>query len=207
MFTGIVEEVGIVRAISPNALTTEAVRVLGDTKTGDSIAVNGVCLTVINLDNRSFTVNLMPETLKRTNLGKLRPGDPVNLERALTLEGRMGGHLVQGHIDTTGRLKTFVPVENAILAYYEAPQQVMKYIVTKGFIAVDGASLTVVDVESSKFSVSLVDITQKTTNLARRKPGDLVNLEVDIIAKYVEKLLSSGKNGINQKFLAEHGFL
>ncbi|MFC1930291.1 riboflavin synthase [Chloroflexota bacterium] len=207
MFTGIVEEIGIVRTISPNTLTTEAVRVLGGVKNGDSIAVNGVCLTVIHFDNRSFTVNLMPETLKRTNLGKLRPGDPVNLERALIFEGRMGGHIVQGHIDTTGKLKSLIPSENAILAHYEAPQQVMKYIVTKGFIAVDGASLTVVDVGSINFSVSLVDITQSTTNLARRKLGDLVNLEVDIIAKYVEKLLGSGKSGINHTFLAEHGFL
>ncbi len=207
MFTGIIEEIGAVRSIHGNYLTTEAGVVLQGSRIGDSIAVNGVCLTVVNIDNTSFTVNLMPETMKRTNLGRLSPGDKVNLERALTLEARIGGHMVQGHVDTTTRLNHYVPVEKALLAHYAAPAEFVQYIVPQGFIAVDGASLTVVEVSESHFTVSLVEITQKTTNLASRKPGDLVNIEVDVLAKYVENLLIAQKKGINREFLTEHGFI
>lgn len=207
MFTGIIEEIGIVRSIQGDALTTRAGKVLEGTRVGDSISVNGVCLTVISQDSSSFKVNVMPETLKRTNLGNLHPGDTVNLERAMTLGGRMGGHLVQGHVDATGKLLSLVPVEKAVLARYSAPPELMQYVVPKGFIAVDGVSLTVTEVNASSFSVSLVAITQETTNLAQRHPGDAVNLEVDILAKYVQKMLEGRKTGINQEFLAEHGFI
>ncbi len=207
MFTGIVEEIDLVRSVQRDALTIQASKVLEGTRVGDSISVNGVCLTVVALDASSFKVNVMPETLKRTNLGGLRPGDTVNLERALALGGRLGGHLVQGHVDATGKLLSVAPVEKAILARYSVPAELMHYIVPKGFIAVDGVSLTVTEVDASSFSVSLVEITQETTNLGRHRPGDLVNLEVDILAKYVERMLETRKTGISQEFLLEHGFI
>jgi riboflavin synthase len=207
MFTGIIEEIGIVRSLQRDTITTRASKVLEDTKVGDSIAVNGVCLTVVSLDNSSFQVNVMPETLKRTNLGKLNPGDKVNLERALMLGGRLGGHLVQGHVDATGQVVSFFPQEKALIVRYSAPAELMRYIVPKGFIAVDGVSLTVVEANASSFTVSLVEITQKTTNLVDRRPGDPVNLEVDIIAKYVEKMMETRRAGISEEFLLEHGFI
>ncbi|MBI4335014.1 MAG: riboflavin synthase [Chloroflexi bacterium] len=206
MFTGLVEEVGTVRAIQRDALVTQAGRVLEGARAGDSIAVNGVCLTVVSIDGTSFKVNIMPETLQRTNLGSLRPGDRVNLERALKVGDRMGGHFVQGHIDATGRLVSYQPLEKAVLVRYRAPAPLMAYIVPQGFIAVDGVSLTVVEVEGNSFAVSLVEITQRTTNLAGRHPGDAVNIEVDILAKYVEKSLQRKQTGITEEFLLEHGF-
>lgn len=206
MFTGIVEEVGKVRRSLPSRLTIAAKKVLEGTRLGDSIAVNGACLTVVSLEADAFTIDIMPETVEKTSLGKLRPGDPVNLERAMSLGGRLGGHLVQGHIDATGKVLSLTPVEGAILVSYWAPSEVMRYIVPKGFIAVDGASLTVVNCNMTSFTISLVAFTQQNTNLAGRKPGDLVNLEVDIIAKYVEKLRGGEASGITQEFLAKHGF-
>ena len=205
MFTGIVEEVGTVKASDECRLTIGAKRVLEGTKIGDSISVNGACLTVVSLSGDIFSVDVMPETLRRTNLGRLQRGDPVNLERALAIGDRLGGHFVQGHVEGTGRVLSYVPERDAIIARFSAPPTLMRYIVPKGFIAVDGISLTVVDCQESTFSVSLVAFTQQNTNLTNKHPGDLVNLETDIIAKYVEKL-QQGSGGVTLDFLAEHGF-
>jgi len=206
MFTGIIEEVGTVRAAGPGWLTIAARKVLEDTKRGDSMAVNGVCLTVTELGPDSFSADVMPETLRRTNLGLLRPGDVVNLERPIAASGRFGGHFVQGHIDETGRVISVTREGEALLLRFEAPQNIMRYMVEKGFIAVDGVSLTVVECDASSFKVSLVGYTIANTNLGDRKVGDVVNLEVDIIAKYVERLHGGG-SAITMEFLAEHGFL
>jgi len=207
MFSGIIEEVGTVGAAQPKGLSISATTVTEDTKDGDSISVNGACLTVTEVTAGSFSVEVMPETLRRTNLGLLRPGDRVNLERALALGGRVGGHLVQGHVDGTGRVVSITPEEEALLVRFEAPQEIMRYVVRKGFIAVDGVSLTVVECDGNRFAVSLVGYTQRATNLAEKKPGDVVNLEVDIIAKYVERLIGEGSSKVTTEFLAEHGFL
>ncbi|MQY54998.1 MAG: riboflavin synthase [Dehalococcoidia bacterium] len=206
MFTGIVEEVGKVRAARPGQLTIAAQKVLEDTKLGDSIAVNGVCLTVTEVSPDSFSVDVMPETLRRTNLGALRPGDGVNLERPLAVGGRFGGHFVQGHIDGVGRVLSVTPEKEALLLKFEALQEIMRYIVEKGFIAVDGVSLTVVECNSTSFTVSLVTFTLENTTLGGWRPGYMVNLEVDIIAKYAARL-REGSTGITKEFLAEHGFL
>ncbi len=207
MFTGIIEEVGAVRAAHPGKLIISATRIIEDTKEGDSISINGACLTVTEISDDSFSVDMMPETLRRTNLGLLQPGEKVNLERALAVGGRLGGHFVQGHVDETGRVISITPEEEALLVRFEAPQEIMRYIVRKGFIAVDGVSLTVVECDSSSFEVSLVAFTQQTTNLASKRPGDVVNLEVDIIAKYVERLRGEASSVVTMEFLAEHGFL
>ena len=207
MFTGIVEEVGRVTSAPPGKLVITANRVLKGMELGGSIAVNGVCLTVTNFNTNSFSVDIMPETLERTNLGLLRIGDGVNLERPLSLGGELGGHLVQGHIDDTGRVTSIIPDGEAALIRFEAPPEVMRYIVEKGFIAVDGVSLTVVVKDTSTFQVSVVDYTREHTTLGNRQVGDLVNLEVDIIAKYVEQLSSAYHTGITADFLQEHGFL
>ncbi|MFH1002871.1 MAG: riboflavin synthase [Chloroflexota bacterium] len=206
MFTGIVEEVGRVSLVPPGGLMVTAGDVLQEMHLGDSMAVNGVCLTITELTGNAFAVDVMPETLKRTNLGRLHPGDGVNLERPLALGGRMGGHLVQGHVDDVGRVVSVTPEGAAKLVRIEAPAGLMGYIVTKGFIAVDGISLTVVDVEPRSFRVSLVGYTQQHTTLADRQIGDLVNLEVDIIAKYVERLTQPHRPGITADLLNEHGF-
>jgi riboflavin synthase len=207
MFTGIIEEVGTVRAARPGKLTIAASKVLEDTKKGDSIAINGACLTVTEISPDSFSVDVMPETLRRTNLGALRPGDGVNLERPLAVGGRMGGHFVQGHIDGTGKVLSAIREGEALLLRFEAPQDIMRYVVEKGFIAVDGVSLTVVEYDATSFKVSLVAYTIENTILGRRRPGDMVNLEVDIIAKYVERLKGEAGPVITPEFLAEHGFL
>ena len=191
MFTGIVQEVGRAKENGGSSLTIEAVASLDGLKLGDSIAVNGTCLTVASLDEGSFSVDTMPETLRRTNLGLLTPGAPVNLEQALTLSTPLGGHITQGHVDATGSLVSTDPEGDALMMRFEAPPQVMKYVVEKGFIAVDGISLTVVEWDESSFTVSVVRYTQDNTNLGVRKPGDVVNLEVDILAKYAEKLLAA----------------
>lgn len=209
MFTGIVEEIGRVRALvagSEPSLTVEAKTVLEDVRLGDSIAVNGVCLTVTAFDRASFTVGLMPETLRRTNLGRLRPGDRVNLERALQFGGRIGGHFVQGHVDGVGTIASVAREGEAVLMRFAAPPEVMRYVVAKGFIAVDGVSLTVVDCDRSSFSVSLVSFTQQNVTLTEKGPGQQVNLEVDILGKYVEKLSRREGGGITADFLAAHGF-
>jgi len=207
VFTGIVEEAGKVTSAQLGKLTIAASKVLQRMELGGSIAVNGACLTITNFNTNSFSVDIMPETLKRANLGLLRAGDGVNLERPLALGGELGGHLVQGHIDDTGRVTSIVPDGETMLVRFEAPPEVMCYIVEKGFIAVDGVSLTVVVRDASSFQVSVVDYTQEHTTLGNRRIGDLVNLEVDIIAKYVERLSSAHRAGITVDFLQEHGFL
>jgi riboflavin synthase len=192
MFSGIVEEAGRVRAATTAALTIEARRVLEDTTLGDSVAVNGACLTVARLGDGWFGADVMPETLRRTNLGVLRPGDGVNLERSLTLASRLGGHIVQGHIDGRGTVSAVEPEGDAVLVTIAAPLPLLRYIVEKGYIAVDGASLTVVDCTAAAFRVSLVRFTLEHTILGHWQPGQAVNLEIDILAKYVERLLPGG---------------
>lgn len=207
MFTGIVEEIGRVVSAQPGKLVISASsKILEGMHLGDSMAVNGVCLTVTAFDASSFSVDIMQETLRRTNLGPLRTGDKVNLERPLALGGRMGGHLVQGHIDDTGRVVSISREGGAMLVRFEASPEILRYVVEKGFIAVDGASLTVVTRDDSSFTVSLVDYTQKNTTLGSRRVGDMVNLEADIIAKYVENLTRPHSN-ITVDFLSEHGFV
>ena len=207
MFTGIVEEIGIVKETSRDRLAFEAHKVLEGTKVGDSIAVNGVCLTVVSLENRGFSVNVMPETLRCTNLGSLHYNDQVNLERALVLGGRLGGHLVLGHVDDTGEVMDVTSEEAVHIMRISAPAKLMPYIVDKGFIAVDGVSLTVVDLDDFSFVVSLVAYTMEHTTLGRKRPGDVVNLEADIIAKYVENLKERKRQSLNFEFLREYGFV
>ncbi len=207
MFTGIVEEIGKIISARPGNLSIAAGKVLEDMEEGASMAVNGVCLTVTGFDNKSFSVDVMPETLDKTNLGMLKAGDGVNLERPLTLGGRLGGHLVQGHIDDTARVISVTPRGDSILVGFEAPLKLMAYIVEKGFIAVDGVSLTVVSRNSGLFQVSLVGYTRQHTILGKRRVGDTVNLEADIIAKYVEQFNRDRGSGITADFLQEHGFL
>ena len=206
MFTGIVEEIGKVNLIRPDRLTVKAAKVLADVELGASIAVNGICLTVTDFTAGSFSVGIQPETLRRTNLGFLKVDDDVNLERALKLGGRLGGHLVQGHIDDTGKITAIRQEQKSKLMTVAAPHPMMRYMAVKGFIAVDGLSLTVAEMGADSFTVSLVEFTQNATTIAKKKVGDAVNLEVDIIAKYVESLQSHPKEGITFDFLAEHGF-
>jgi riboflavin synthase len=191
VFTGIVEEVGRVRARGPAALEIEARQVLEGTSLGDSIAVNGACLTVARLGQGWFAADTMPETLRRTNLGALQPGDGVNLERSLTLASRLGGHIVQGHVDGTGEVRTLQPEGDALLATIAAPRHLLRYVVEKGYIAVDGASLTVVDCTDDAFRVSLVRFTLDHTIFGAWRAGTPVNLELDILAKYVERLVGT----------------
>jgi riboflavin synthase len=207
LFTGIVEEVGTVKSVRSGRLTISASKVLEGTKFGDSLAVNGACLTVSALNAGSFSVDVMPETLRRTNLGLLRLGAQVNLERALPIGGRLGGHLVQGHVDATGKVASLMPEAGAVLVKYTAPPELMRYIAEKGFIAVDGVSLTVISLDTTSFTVSSVNYTLEHTILGSKRPGDLVNLEVDIMAKYVERLKERSGSGITLDFMAERGFL
>ena len=207
MFTGIVEEIGIVEVASRDRLAFEAHNVLEGTKVGDSIDVNGVCLTIISLENRGFSVNVMPETLRCTNLGSLHYGDQVNLERALVYGGRLGGHLVLGHVDDTGEITDITSEEAAHIMRISAPAKLMPYMVNKGFIAVDGVSLTIVDFDDLFFFVSLVTYTMEHTTLGRKRPGDIVNLETDIIAKYVEGLKERKRQSLDFEFLREYGFV
>jgi riboflavin synthase len=207
VFTGITEEIGKIAQAKPGSLVITASRVLQGMELGDSIAVNGACLTVTSFNSSSFVVGVMPETLERTNLGVLRPGDEVNLERAVALGGKLGGHLVQGHVDDVGKVASASWEGGAIIMGFTAPLELMRYIVIKGFIAIDGVSLTVVTKDVSSFQVSIVDYTQKNTTLGTRRVGDLVNLEVDIIAKYVAELSQAHRPGLTREFLREHGFL
>lgn len=207
MFTGIIEEVGTVMAASSGKLVVGAQNVMPGIELGESIAVNGVCLTVTSFEPESFSVDIMPETRQRSNLGFLRVGDRVNLERALALGGRLSGHLVQGHIDATGRVASHDWDGAALLVRCEAPPEVMCYVVEKGFIAVDGISLTVAARDAGSFQVSVVEFTRKHTIIGEKRVGDPVNLEVDIIAKYVEQLNQARHTGITADFLAKHGFM
>ncbi len=212
MFTGIIEEIGTVQKIrmgsSSCVLTVAAEKVLADVHIGDSIAVNGTCLTVCDFQVRSFSADVMPETMRRTNLGRLTPGSPVNLERAMPADGRFGGHIVSGHIDGTGTVKSLKREDNAVWVTVAADQAILRYIVEKGSVAIDGISLTVAKVTTQFFVVSVIPHTGAETTLLTRKPGDFVNLECDIVAKYVEKLCGKPQqDGVTADFLAEHGFL
>ena len=215
MFTGIVEEMGRVEGIQRGrqsaVLTIQAEKVLEGTKIGDSIAVNGVCLTVTALSPRRFSADVMHETLDRSALAGLRRGSPVNLERAMAADGRFGGHIVAGHIDGTGRITQIRSDDNAVWYTIQAPPHVLRYIVEKGSVAVDGISLTVARVEETCFAISAIPHTVAQTVLRHRKEGDWVNLETDIIGKYVEKLMAppparEQTGGITMDFLARHGF-
>ncbi len=188
MFSGIVEEIGSIRQIAGGKLSVAAVKVMQDLKPGDSIAVNGVCLTVTLLEKDCFYTDLMPETLRRTGFASLHYGDAVNLERALTVGGRIGGHFVQGHIDGQGRILSLVPDGEAVIMKVGIEPQHSRYIVDKGFIALDGVSLTVIDPGETAISVSLVSFTRDGTTLGRKRQGHMLNIELDILAKYVEKL-------------------
>ena len=207
MFTGIIKEIGKVISAQRRSLVIAAEEVLKGIELGGSIAVNGACLTVTNFDAASFSVDITPETLKRTNLGLLSAGDRVNLERPLALGGELGGHLVQGHVDATGRVASITWDGETMLIRFEASPEVMRYVVKKGFMAVDGVSLTVVTKNASSFQVSVVDYTRRHTTLGSRKVGDLVNMEVDVMAKYVEQFSQARDTGITIDLLQEHGFL
>lgn len=191
MFTGIVEEVGRVSGLHDYRFVINAANVLSDVKIGDSISVNGACLTVVEFDGQSFAVDLAPETLRRTSLGEAGPGSAVNLERALAASDRMGGHIVQGHVDGTGSITGLTPEADCYIMEIEAPDSLVPYIVEKGFIAVDGISLTVVQRTERRFTISVIPFTMQNTNLHEKSVGDRVNLEADILAKYVESLLQS----------------
>lgn len=176
-------------------LTVGASLVLEGTRVGASININGACLTVVEVSEGGFAVDVVPETLRRTNLGGLRPGDRVNLERAMAADGRFGGHMVQGHVEGTGEVVRFEPDgADGVMAYYRAPQSLLNYIVAKGFIAIDGVSLTAVSLDQDVFSVTLIPFTREHTNLGDRKPGDRVNLETDVVARYVERLTLSNRD-------------
>lgn len=227
MFTGIIEEIGRLRRVQKQGqamvLTVEAKTVLTDVKLGDSIAVNGVCLTVVAFDGGSFTVDVMPETYRKTTLKQLAVGSRVNLERAMPANGRFGGHLVQGHVDAMGRIVSRRQEENAVVFVIEPLQGgLMKYMLPNGSITIDGISLTLVNVTETTLTVSIIPHTLAETVLQDKNPGDVVNLECDLLGKYVERLLlfrgaeSSGPGstpsaastgGVTEDFLARHGFL
>ncbi len=218
MFTGIVEEMGSVKNIvygsSSIKLSIECTTVIEGTVKGDSIAVNGICLTVTELGGNWFTADVMPETMRKTGLEKLKPGKKVNLERALRLADRLGGHIVSGHIDGTGIITELKKEDNAVLITITAPEQIMKYIVQKGSVSLDGTSLTIAELTSSTFTVSLIPLTRGFTILGSKSIGDRVNIECDIIGKYVEKMLKGEpleseplKGNLSAEFLREHGFM
>lgn len=194
------------RAGGENALTVRCEKVLEGTRVGDSISVNGVCLTVAELRSASFVANLQPVTLSLSNLGALAAGDPVNLERSVEAGGRIGGHYVQGHVDGVGRIAARHGEGKSVLVRISAPDDVMRYVVERGFIAVDGASLTVMEVQSHGFVVSLVYHTQQHITLADLRIGAPVNLEVDVIGKYVERLVSRNRSGVDLDLLQRTGF-
>ena len=213
MFTGIIEEIGTLQAVKKgvhsSVLTVQAQEILAGTKEGDSIAVNGVCLTVTAMGSDWFSADVMHETINRSSLGYLKPGSHVNLERAMAADGRFGGHIVSGHIDGTGTVADIRKDDNAVWYTVSAPDKLLRYIVEKGSIAVDGISLTVAAVSKGSFQVSIIPHTAGHTILAEKKPGDTVNLENDCIGKYVERLLTFGQaeSRISKDFLGKYGFL
>ncbi len=222
MFTGIVEEIGTVVSISKGVqsskLTLQGDVIFEDMHIGDSIAVNGVCLTVTTKTSNTFTVDVMAETLRRSSLGSLTNGGKVNMERAMAANGRFGGHIVSGHIDGTGEIESFVKEDNAVWVTIKTPAKILKYIIEKGSITIDGISLTVAYVDNHCFKVSVIPHTAANTTLLSKKPGDIVNLENDIVGKYIDKLLhfkddseeeqnSKKESGISMDFLAQNGFM
>ncbi|MBQ1971099.1 MAG: riboflavin synthase [Treponema sp.] len=217
MFTGIIEEIGTIKSINSNGISSQlcinANKILEDTKIGDSIAVNGVCLTVTSIKSNLFTADVMAETLRRSNLGSLIPQSKVNLERAMPANGRFGGHIVSGHIDGTGTIVETKPEGNAVWIKINCSDNLLKYIIHKGSITIDGISLTVAKVTDSDFSVSIIPHTAANTTLLQKKSGDVVNLENDVVGKYIEKLLSFQKideqkpqSKITEEFLRQNGF-
>lgn len=218
MYTGIIEELGTIKRIalsgSSGQITVNAKKTLEGTKIGDSIAVNGICLTVTSLQGDGFTADVMAETVRRSSLSNAGNGDFVNLERAMAADGRFGGHIVSGHIDGTGKIKTYRKEENAVWVEIETTPEVLRLIVEKGSICIDGISLTVASVSHTGFQVSVIPHTGEETTLLKKRPGDLVNLENDVVGKYVEKLLGltvqenkGGNNtasGITMEFLEEY---
>lgn len=208
MFTGIIEETGRVKTVTNNKIAILAKTVLAGTKTGDSIAVNGVCLTVTNLGNDYFEADISPETIRVTALSELKIGSFVNLERAVQVGSRLGGHIVSGHIDGVGRSKYIKHDGQFFSLTLEVSSELAKYIVQKGSIAVNGISLTVADIDGKDVTIAVIPHTFENTNLKTLKIGDFVNIETDILAKYVEKFLSTdnNKSGISMEFLVEHGF-
>ncbi|MEG1496088.1 MAG: riboflavin synthase [Clostridiales bacterium] len=213
MFTGIIEEKGTVKKITAHSLggkiTVNCKIVLEDTKIGDSIAMNGICLTVTDIGNTTLTADVMPETLKKTSLSELSEGSYLNLERALTLNSRLGGHIVSGHVDGTGKIIKITDNGIAVLLTIETSKEILDGIIKKGSVTIDGISLTVVDTEKNNFTVSLIPHTMAKTNLQTKKIGSLVNLETDIIGKYIKKYVNNqDKNdNITVDFLSENGFL
>ncbi len=210
MFTGIIEEIGHVQQIEREGRAAIAVgcrTVLDGTQIGDSIAVNGVCLTVASLGPGSFTANVQPVTVRQSNLGGLRAGDAVNLERSLAAGQRMGGHYVQGHVDGTGRVVSTAGEGSSVVIQIAAPHDLLRYVVERGYVAMDGASLTIVRLRPSGFDVSLVYHTQQTITLPTKRTGAEVNIEVDVIGKYVERLIgSSAGDGLSLDLLRQNGF-
>lgn len=213
MFTGIIEEIGRITHIIGTGQALQLVvnceKVLEDVHVGDSIAVNGICLTVTQFDSRSFKADVMPETFRSTSLGELKSGSSVNLERALPLGGRLGGHIVSGHIDGVGRIARKRTENNALWIDIQASNEILKYIVLKGSVALDGTSLTVSGLRDSDFAVSLIPHTAEMTILAEKMPGQLVNIECDVLAKYVEKLMKPDNHnsaGITLSWLQEKGY-
>lgn len=210
MFTGIIEEVGKIKNIQGGTnykLTIGASKILEDIHLGDSIAVNGICLTAISWDNGSFTVDVMRETLERTSLHKLRAGNFVNLERALAANGRFGGHIVSGHIDGTGEIINIRRDANAVWYKIKTSEKIMEFIIEKGSIAIDGISLTVAKVDRSAFYVSVIPHTLENTILLRKKAGDIVNLENDIVGKYIKSFTDKNSNStLCESFLKSNGF-
>jgi len=214
MFTGLIEEIGTmegsVNGEKSMKLTLKASKVLENIKIGDSISTNGVCLTVTSFTGTTFTVDVMPETMRKTNLGKLKQGSMVNLERALKVSDRLGGHIVSGHVDGTGTIKDFKVEDNATWIIIETTPEVIKYVIPKGSVAIDGTSLTVVEVADNFFRVSIIPITKEETILLKKKVGDEVNLECDIVGKYIERFLTfkeAKKETLDMKFLSDNGFL
>ncbi len=216
MFTGIIEEIGTIESAKPGKQSAEirinAHKVTGDLKVGDSINTNGVCLTVIAFDKNSFTVEAVAETMKKTNLSELNAGDKVNLERAVKLNDRLGGHLVSGHVDGTGTILDKKQEGNAFNISIKAERSSLKYIIPKGSVAVDGISLTVVDVNNEFFTISVIPHTSVQTTLVSKNSGNTVNIECDLIGKYIEKFLLSNQDikqtgNISEEFLAKHGYI
>lgn len=215
MFTGIIEEIGIIQSIKKNnkssVLSIQGKKIFEDIHIGDSIAVNGVCLTVTTFNNKTFTADVMNETLSRSSLGSLKNGSYVNLERAMSASGRFGGHIVSGHIDGTGKIMKIKRDDNAIWYTVTVEDSLIRYIVEKGSIAIDGISLTIAKVNENSFSVSIIPHTSQETTLSHRSVGDIVNIENDVIGKYVEKLITFEKNKKNESnitmdFLINNGF-
>ena len=213
MFTGIIEERGILqevqRSVNCAKVTIQAKKVLEEIQLGDSIAVNGICLTVTSFTKDVFTADVMPETWRRCSISQLNNGQIVNLERAMPINGRFGGHIVSGHIDGMGKIQGIKQEENAVLYEILTEEKILRYVVEKGSIAIDGISLTVTNVTDKSFFVSVIPYTVQNTNLKERKKGEFVNLEADCIGKYVSKFLGLTKKEetITEKFLMEHGFL